>query len=187
MKKQLFLLWLLVLCLAAGVLPAAAEGAGPIVTDFEDFVLRTNAAMRLQGRKEDGQPVFLFYPYAEGNISMAAVNAVWNPDTVQPAPEEFTRMHREAEAAIRYQYEAGGRSLKSYECGEAEERELWGRPALLCDAVLLVEINGNEVQLYQRGIRLSGPFGSYTFSLSAWSPDLLEEATDYLVRALEWK
>ena len=59
--------------------------------------------------------------------------------------------------------------------------------SLLCDAVLSVETAETSVLLYQRGIRVSGAFGTYLFSLSAWSQELLEEATEYLVGALEWK
>lgn len=166
---------------------AAAEEDRQIVAEFDDFVLRTAVALDYRGEKADGSPLFLFYPSAEGNVAMTAVNAVWNRSTEPMTPEEFSEVYRETEAGIRTRYEAGGRALKSYDVGETVEKELWGLPALLCDADLVVSINDTDVSLVQRGIRVTGSFGTYLFSLSAWSPELLEEATDTLIRSLEWK
>ena len=129
----------------------------------------------------------MFYPVVEAGIAMMAVNAVWSREVTLMAPEEFLQMYQEAEAGIRAQYEAGGQVLKRYETGEIMERILWGMTALSCDAVLLVGMNETEIELYQRSIRLTGEFGTYTFSISAWAPDMLEDATEYLIRSIEWK
>ena len=185
MTKKLIVF--LVLCLALAGFSAAAEGTGAVVTDFEDFTLRTDTEMALQNGKAHGQALFLFYPCAEAGISLAAVNAVWSRETEPMTAEAFTRLYRDAEADFRSQYESGGLLLTRYESGEAEEKTCWNRPALFCDATLLIGVNETETVLYQRGIRITGAFGTYTFSLSAWSPELLEQATEYLIRALAWK
>ncbi len=185
MKKQLA--WISVLFFALLFFSASAEGTGPVVNEFEDFILRTDAALALRSEKADGQALFLFYPYTEAGIAMTAVNAVWTRETTRLTVEAFSLLYREAEGEIRRQYEVGGLSLLRYESGEAQEKEAWGTPALFCDAVLLIGINDTEAPLYQRMIRLTGDFGTYAFSLSAWSPELLDEAAEYLFRALEWK
>ncbi len=166
---------------------AFAEDAGRAVTDFEDFILRTDVPPEFRAEKADGQPLFLLYLPGEGNISLAAVNAVWNRDTEKMDPEAFAEMHRAAEEGIRAQYEAIGRELKSCRIGETVETELWGMPALVCDAELIVGFNDTEAYLVRRGIRVTGAFGSYTFSLSAWSQEHLEQATAALAEALRWK
>ena len=184
MKRWMILgMALLLLFCSAGT----AEETGLIRTDFEDFTLQTRDSLAFRGEKADGQPLFLFYPFTEGNMAMTAVNAVWSRRQEPMTPEEFTGMYRMSEDGIRAQYESGGMLLKSFEVGDAAEREIWEMPALVCDAELLVRINDTDVSLVQRGLIVTGSFGSYLFSFSAWSPELLEEATESLVRALHWK
>ena len=183
--KRLFLLSLaLLLCLVSA---APAEEALPLLASFPDFTLRTAQPLAYQGEKADGQPLFLFYPSAEAGVTMTAVNAVWSSQAEPFTPEAFTAMYQASEGRIRAQYEAGGSSLTGFEVTEAEQRQLWDLTALVCDAFLTVHINDTDVDLTQRGICVTGPFGTYLFTLSAWSPDLLEEATDALVRGLKWK
>lgn len=47
--------------------------------------------------------------------------------------------------------------------------------------------NKTEIILFQRTIRITGSFGTYLFSLSAFSSDDLENASGGLVQALQWK
>ncbi len=178
---------LLILCLAVPALSVCAESTRKIVTEFDDFILRTDWAMQLRNKKADNQPLFLFYPFVTGNVAMTAINATWSRDGQFITPEEFSLMYRDAEALIRAQYEASGRVLESYETKDAVEKEFWGRKSLVCDAVLTVKTNDTAILLNQRAIRVTGDFGAYTFSIAAWSPELLDEATDYLLVALEWK
>ena len=184
MKRVLVLLLGVILLF---FLNGSAEKAEPVFTEFEDFTLQTGAALEYSGEKADGQPLFMYYPSAEGNITMAAVNAVWSQDVRTLTPEEFHTMCRETEDAVRAQYEAGGLQLVRYETGTAVEEELWGLPILRCDTELLIRVNDTETKLSQRVIRVTGTFGTYLFSLSAWSPELLDEATDMLVSELHWK
>ena len=65
--------------------------------------------------------------------------------------------------------------------------EVWGMPVLVGDAELLVAVNDTDVTLVQRGMMVTGAFGTYLFSLSAWSQELLEEATETLTGSLTWK
>lgn len=185
MMKRLIITGMALLLLFCGTV--TGEEAPGILTEFEDFFLRTETPPAFQGEKADGQPLFLFYPAAEGNVAMTAVNAVWSRREELMAPEEFSGMYRASEAGIRAQYESGGRLLKKFEVGEAAEREAWGMQALICDAELLVAMNETEITLVQRGMMITGPFGTYLFSLSAWSPELLEEATETLIGAISWK
>ncbi len=183
--KRLFLLCLaLLLCIAP---VALAEDALPVVTSFPDFTLRTAQPLTFQGEKADGQSLFLFYSSAEAGVTMTAVNAVWTRRTDPFTPEAFTSVYQAMEDLIRVQYESGGASLTGFEVTEAVEQQLWDLPALVCDAFLTVCINDTDVNITQRGICVTGPFGTYLFTLSAWSPDLLEEATDALVQGLGWK
>ena len=177
----LILAAVLLFCLAA-----SAENTGLILTAFDDFTLQTGAALSFSGEKADGMPLFAFCPAAEGNVTLSAVNAIWFRTQEPAAAEEFSASIRSTETAIRAQYEAGGQLLKSFDVGEAAEKELWGLPALVCDTELLVQVNETEVCLMQRSIRVTGAFGTYLFSISAWSADLLEEAEDALVQALQW-
>ena len=179
--------FVLILCAAVLLISSAAVTAEGFFTEFDDFTLRTERALELQSEKTDNQPLFMFYPAVDAGIAMTAVNATWTRDGTPMTVEQFTQMYRDAEAMIRAQYEAGGRNLAGYDAQDAVEKELWGMRSLLCDAILSVETTETPVLLYQRGIRVSGDFGTYLFSLSAWSRELLEEATEYLVGALEWK
>ena len=47
--------------------------------------------------------------------------------------------------------------------------------------------NKTEIILFQRTIRITGSFGTYLFSLSAFSSDDLENASGGLVQAVQWK
>ena len=179
--------FILILCAAVLAISAAAAAAEGFFTEFDDFTLKTDRVLELQNERTDNQPLFMFYPAVDAGIAMTAVNATWTRDGTLMTTEQFTQMYRDAESMIRAQYEAGGRKLADYDAQDAVEKELWGMKSLLCDAVLCVETAETPVLLYQRGIRVSGVFGTYLFSLSAWSPELLEEATEYLVGALEWK
>ena len=77
--------------------------------------------------------------------------------------------------------------MKSYEVSEAAETELWGVPVLVCDAEMLVGLTNSSITVFQRSIRITGSCGTYIFSLSAFSRKSLEEATDELVAAVQWK
>ncbi len=178
-----FFLILILLCTVA----ASAETPELILTEFEDFSVRTGHALEYIGEKADGQPLFMYYSSSDGNITMTAVNAVWSQNGSGWTPEEFSEMCRNTESAVRAQYEASGLYLKEYNVREAVREELWGLPALRCDTDLLVQINDTEVNLSQRVIRIAGSFGTYTFSISAWSPELLDSATDSLIMAVQWK
>ncbi|MBQ6233257.1 MAG: hypothetical protein IJJ80_07080 [Clostridia bacterium] len=179
--------FVLILCAAVLAISAAAAAAEGFFTEFDDFTLKTDRVLELQNERTENQPLFIFYPAVDAGIAMTAVNATWTRDGTLMTAEQFTQMYRDAESMIRAQYEAGGRKLADYDAQDAVEKELWGMKSLLCDAVLSVETAETSVLLYQRGIRVSGAFGTYLFSLSAWSQELLEEATEYLVGALEWK
>ena len=183
--KRMFLLCLaLLLCLAFA---APAEDALPVVTFFPDFTLQTAQPLAYQGEKADGQPLFLFYPSAEAGVTMTAVNAVWSRRTDPFTAEDFTAMYQAMEEVIRSQYESAGTGLTDFSVTEAVEQQLWDMPALVCDAYLTVRVNDTDVDVVQRGVCVTGVFGTYLFTLSAWSPELMEEATAALVQGLGWR
>ena len=177
----------MLMCVLVVILCSSAENAPGIVTEFDDFVLRTDQPLQIQNEKSETQPLFMFYPHQTAGMAMSAVNAAWSRDGSACTAEAFSLFCKDAEAAIRAQYEAGGRKLTGYESGEAAEAEIWGRTVLMCDTVLNISFNETETILFQRVIRVGGNFGTYLFSLSAWSPELLEEAAQILIKALEWK
>lgn len=166
---------------------AAAENEKPVISEFEDFTLQTKGAPDYTGPKGEGQPLFVFFQAVTGSVSTSAVSASWIHATEPVSAAEFTGMMRNAEPGIRVQYESGGNVLAGYEVRDAFEAEYWERPLLVCDTEMLVRINDSEISLIQRCIRVTGGYGTYLFTLSAWTEDLLEEATGELVRALSWK
>ena len=172
---------LLLLCHAA-----KAENDNRFQFDFEDFILRINGSLSYRGGKSDGKPIFAFISSTAG-ITMSAVNAIWGSEQAELTPEAFTEEIRNNEASIYNQYGASGYTLLSYNVGNAVEKEYWGRKVLQSDAELLVRKNDTEIVLVQRAIRVTGSYGTYLFSLSAWSSDALEEASDTLVKAIQWK
>ena len=184
MKRMLVLLTAFALLLGGA---AAAEGRDPVLSEFEDFTLQTGTAPAYAGAKADGQPLFVFYLSLAGDVSASAVNAVWLRQTEPSTADAFTEMIRGAESGIRAQYAAAGNVLKGYTVGTASETELWGLRALVCDTELLIGVNDAEISLVQRSIRVTGAWGTYLFSLSAWEKSLLEEATDALVSSLRWE
>ena len=181
--KRILILLIGILFLCGGAL---AEDAGHIETRFEDFALRTPAGLEYAGEKADGQVLFMYYPSREANVSMAAVNAIWYDRDNPPTPAQLTEFCRKSEDRIRIQYESGGYRLKSFEVGEPREITLWGLSSLCCDTRMLVGISNTDTSLCQRVICVSGDFGTYLFSISAWSDDLLEEAAGSLADAVQW-
>ncbi len=183
MKRLLSLALSVVLLLCCA---AAAEGS-LFTSEFEDFILKTPDVLSYTGPKADGQPLFSFYHAITGQVSSSAVSAAWlqQPDPV--TAEAFSAMLRGAEPVIRSQQESLGNQLKSYQPGMAAEQELWGMPALVCDTEMTVGLVNSDISLYRRDIRVSGTFGTYIFSLSAFSLDYLEEITETLVAAVQWK
>ncbi len=177
------------MCLAVLLLlshAAGAENAGLLQSDFEDFILQTESPLTYRGEKSDGMPLFAFSSSTAG-VTISAVNAVWSSGQAQLTPEQFTAGIRNTEDGIRARYEAGGYTLLSFDVEDAVEAEYWGQPVLRCDAELQVRMNDTEIVLVQRTLRIAGSYGSYLFSLSAWSPEDLEAASDALVQAVRWK
>ncbi len=183
MKRLLALVISVVLLLCS--VAAAADTA--VVTEFADFTLTTQAALDYSSFKVVGQPLFVYYRTVTGEVSTSAVSAIWLPSTEPVAAEEFTAMLRNAEAAMSSQQAAKGNTMKSYEVSEAAETELWGAPVLVCDAEMLVGLTNSSITVFQRSIRITGICGTYIFSLSAFSRKSLEEATDELAAAVQWK
>ena len=183
MKRLLVLLLSAVLLLTCA--PAMAEN--PVVREFDDFTLKTKDTLDYAGPKAEGQPLFVFYHAVTGEISTSAVNAVWLSSAEPISAVEFTSMLQSAEPAMRAQQESKGNTLKRYKIMETVEKELWGKTALVCDTEMLIGLSNADIYVIQRSIRITGSFGTYIFSISAFSRKSLEEATDELVRAVQWK
>ena len=156
-----------------------------VTSEFEDFTLQTTVPLDYSSFKVVGQPLFVYYRTVTGEVSTSAVSAIWLPSVEPVTADEFTAMLREAEPAMRSQQETKGNTLKSYEVSEAAETELWGVPVLVCDAEMLVGLTNSSITVFQRSIRITGSYGTYIFSLSAFSRKSLEEATDELVRGIK--
>lgn len=182
--KRLFALVLSAVMLL-GCSAAAADNLH--TSDFEDFTLNTPVALDYSSFKAAGQPLFVYYRTVTGEISTSAVSAIWLPSVDPVSAEEFTAMLRDAEAAMGAQQASKGNTMKSYEVSEAAETELWGVPVLVCDAEMLVGLANSSITVFQRSIRITGSYGTYIFSLSAFSRKSMEEATDELAAAVQWK
>ena len=183
MKRLLSLVLSVVMLLCC----AAAAADRVITTEFEDFILNAPAALDYSSFKVVGQPLFVYYRTVTGEVSTSAVSAVWLPSVDPVSAEEFTAMLRDAEAAMGAQQATKGNTMKSYEVSEAVETELWGVPVLVCDAEMLVGLTNSSITVFQRSIRITGSYGTYIFSLSAFSRKSMEEATDELVQGIQWK
>lgn len=182
--KRLFALVLSVVMLF-GFTVAAADRV--VTSEFEDFTLQTTVPLDYSSFKVVGQPLFVYYRTVTGEVSTSAVSAIWLPSTDPVAADEFTSMLRNAETAMSSQQAAKGNTLKKYEVSDAAEAELWGVPVLICDVDMLVGLTNSSITVFQRSIRITGSCGTYIFSLSAFSRKSLEEATDELVAAVQWK
>ena len=182
--KRLLALFLSAVMLL-GCAAAAADRVVP--SEFEDFTLQTTVPLDYSSFKVVGQPLFVYYRTVTGEVSTSAVSAIWLPSTDPVAADEFTSMLREAESVMRSQQEAKGNTLKKYEVAESAEAELWGVPVLVCDVDMLVGLTNSSITVFQRSIRITGSYGTYIFSLSAFSRKSLEEATDELVATVQWK
>ena len=180
---------LLTLLLSAAVLLACASAAAdsPAAREFDDFTLKAQAPLEYAGPKAEGQPLFVFYHTVTGEISTSAVNAVWLSSAEPISAAEFTSMLQSAEPAMRAQQESKGNTLKRYKVMETLEKELWAKPALVCDTEMLVGLSNADIYIIQRSIRITGSFGTYIFSISAFSVKSLEETTDELVKSVQWK
>ncbi len=166
---------------------AAASADRVFTTEFEDFTLNTPVALDYSSIKVVGQPLFVYYRTVTGEVSTSAVSAIWLPSVDPVSAEEFTAMLRNAEAAMGAQQASKGNTMKSYEVSEAVETELWGVPVLVCDAEMLVGLANSSITVFQRSIRVTGSYGTYIFSLSAFSRKSLDEAADELVQGIRWK
>lgn len=183
MKRLPALVLSVVLILCVGV----AAAGNPIVTEFADFTLKTQGALDYSSFKVVGQPLFVYYRTVTGEVSTSAVSAIWLPATEPVPAEDFTAMLWDAEPVMRAQQEAKKNTLKSYEVKETAEQELWKKPVLICDVDMLVGLPNSNITVFQRNIRVTGSFGTYIFTLSAFSRKSLEEAADELVQSLKWK
>ena len=173
---------------AVMLLGCAVAAADRVVTsEFEDFTLQTTVPLDYSSFKVVGQPLFVYYRTVTGEVSTSAVSAIWLPSTDPVTADEFTSMLRNAEPVMRSQQEAKGNTLKKYEVAESAEAELWGVPVLVCDVDMLVGLTNSSITVFQRSIRITGSYGTYIFSLSAFSRKSLEEATDELAAAVQWK
>ena len=180
---------LLVLVLSAVLLLACASAAAdnPVVREFEDFTLKTQYALEYAGPKVEGQPLFAYYRTVTGEISTSAVNVVWLSSQNPVSAGDFTAMLRNAEPVMRAQQESKGNTVKNYQVTEAVEAEYWGKAGLVCDTEMTVWLANSNVSVIQRSICVTGSFGTYIFSISAFSWKSLEEATEELVQAVQWK
>lgn len=189
-KKELILLKrAAAICLALVLLlccTAGAEQKNVSSYDFEDFTYQGENPLTYQGKKGE-EPILFTYAVSTAGIAMAMVNAAWAPEQTARTPEEFTEDMKSIEPVIRAQYESGGYVLQSFVVEDAVEKEYWGQPVLQCDAVLQVRIADAETVLKLRNIQITGSFGTYSFSVSAWSSEVLEEACEGLVQAIQWK
>ena len=179
---------LLTLMISAALLLACASAAADNpAAEFEDFTLKAKAALDYAGPKAEGQPLFVFYHTVTGEISTSAVNAVWLSSAEPVSADEFTSMLQSAETAMRAQQKSKGNTLKRYQVMETVEKELWGKAVLVCDTEMLVGLSNADIYIIQRSIRITDIFGTYIFSISAFSKKSLEETTDELVNAVQWK
>ena len=180
---------LITLLLSAALLLAFASAAADSITvrEFEDFTLKTQSALEYAGPKVEGQPLFAYYHTVTGEISTSAVSVVWLSSQSPVSAGDFTSMLRNAEPVMRAQQESKGNTVKNYKVTEAVEQELWGKAVLVCDTEMTVYLTNSSISVIQRSICVTGSFGTYIFSISAFSWKSLEEATDELVKAIQWK
>ncbi|MBQ9264716.1 MAG: hypothetical protein IJ189_11010 [Clostridia bacterium] len=197
MKKftALLLAWLLLMGCAAA-LAQAAPAATPI--SFGDFsmTLDPNMAGQLGDKTENGILMTLYPAYNEIGDSSTNFNSVWNStitDIGAWTQQDMTSYFNTVNGQLASAYQEQNLVLKDFSISGSTFREIDGLTALVYTMVSTVDFSGYGeqykgmvLQMYQLQAVVSGKFGTYTFTGTAQSEELLHTYVDPLLDLITW-
>lgn len=185
--------FLLLACVMALTCIAAAETAGtayPI--DFGDFSMVIDPDKPCQeGEKADNAVMLVLYPaYNAIGDTNTNFNIVWSSSDANIG--SFQDSDREAlfgmlENQISTQYEALGFSMTGFSVSDVELISIDGKPALtyrMAYSISNDSVSGDLIQV--QAIVSDSSFGTYTFTGTAQSTELLETYVKPLLDAVTW-
>lgn len=192
MKKTVPAL-ILACLLALSCVSAPAETAvEPTGVDLGDFSLLIDPDMPCQlNEKAENAVWFTLYPaYKAAGDSATNFNVVWSQEyndlsswKDSDAPDYISDVKTKTEE----QYAALGAELIDFEIPAIQLTKLDGKDALASYMTSTIRYNGVEASLHQMNAIVSDPaFGTYTFTGTAQTQELLAAYVDPLFDAIRW-
>ena len=175
-------------CTAAFAEAAASENS----VNFGDFSMAIDPNMASEvNEKKENEPWFILYPaYNASGDSSTNFNVVWNSayqdistwkESDKPAYLEMMSTE------IKSQYQAVGIELVSFDIPHIELMKMDGKDALVSLMTSTVKANEQEIALYQiQAIVSIKDKGTYTFTGTAQSMELLQNYAAPLMDAITW-
>lgn len=195
MKKTVIALLLVCALLTASLsaLGEAAPAYEPI--DYGDFTMAINPETPysggMQGKVENSVWFTLYPAFIDLKDSNTNFNVVWS-QKVSPIGS-YQESNRDAyvstlEKTIRTQYESLGVKVTSFSVPFIQLQKLDSKDALAYMMITELEIKGQAQAIYQlQAIVSDEAFGTYTFTGSATTMELLETYVAPLFDAIAWK
>lgn len=190
MKKLVSLLLTIALLLTA--VSAFAETAADTkvqTLNFGDFSMDIDPEMKGDlGEKADNQVYLILYPlYNETGDQSTNFNAVWT-EAGQELTEDLTDTTAQTiVAGVSEQLTAVGYTVTGSELLASQFTELGGLPCIALVYSVDLDVSGTACTLYyEQGIVSDAELGTWTFTGTTQSTDLLMEAIDPLFDAISW-
>ena len=187
MKKtvgaQILICVMLLTCIAS---------ANTATKDFGDFSIDLDPGMPCQeNQKAESAVLFVLYPaYNAIGDTATNFNAVWSSNVTDLTTyrdsdrEVFTRM---LEGEITAQYQAVGFTMTDFSVSDIGLLSIGGKPALVYQMTYSLANEDYSGSLIQRQAVVSDPaFGTYTFTGTAKTPELMETYLASLFEAISW-
>lgn len=183
MKKATALL--LVLCLLCAGAAALAETAEATRLELDGFTLELNSGEYYETYEKSAGQIYAFVCpfFSSGDVSQNYC-FYWDGAPFEMTEEEAKARIPEMEEELRAGLEDVGFSLISMSVDDIYEAELNGMPCVVTDLELSISAFGTTVTTWEREIMI-GSLG-YLITISAASPDELEEITGQLAYSLDF-
>ncbi len=192
MRKTIvsLLLACVLLAVSLSALSEAAVAYEPL--NFGDFSMAIDPDMAYTGLedKKENEVWFTLYPaYNAIGDSSTNFNVVWQSQRLSIS--SFKDSDSEAyitslKNSIVSQYESFGFTVKSFTVPSIQLQDLNGKPSLAYVMITEIESMGVSQTIYQLQASVSDTFGTYSFTGSATSIDLLETYVGPLFDAISW-
>ena len=182
MKKIVALLLVLFLaCVSAAALAEAVTEKKTVELDGFSLDLQAGEYYFVD-QKAVNQVYVTVYPYYGSGDTSSNYNFVWVGDVFEVTTNDVKAQAATIEENIRGTLEANGISLDSMTVGDPYEATLNDVPCIALEFQMDISAFGMTMTVYQREI-LVGSIG-YTITISAMTPDSLDEMTQLMADAL---
>lgn len=199
MKKTLIAL--LLACMLALPFQAALAQAAPALTVFDagDFTLTLDPDTPVQmAEKAESTVYFTLYPaYLALGDTSANFNCVWNSqaqDIESWNSLQLNLLQSSLYPQFLSAYAQQNLTLTDFHVKDMRVSTLDGKPALMYTLESTLDLSGlgegyagTQVSLIQRLVIASGDFGTYTFTGTATTEELLSAYIDPMFDSLRWK